>query len=152
VNPGVVFGPPLLLPSNPDLLNETLKPVWQIFSGSVKEMPAQIGSGSYVDVRDVAAIHMFAVENPKISNHKRYIAAAGNGPPQAIADYLHKIYPDRDGKMIKGKPGEGYEQGYGWSKNGTSIIPDLTNEDIKIQWIQFEKCIADTAKMMEQYL
>jgi nucleoside-diphosphate-sugar epimerase len=152
VNPSVVMGPPLVFPANPDQLNETLKPIWQILSG--KEIPPKIGTGSYVDVRDVAAVHLFAVENPKISNHKRYITIAGKAPPQAIADNLHKLYPERSNIMPKGNPGEGYEPGtYGWPKGGISVIPELVNEDIKIQWIPFEKSIAEVSKMMvDQYL
>ena len=64
LNPGVATGPPVSWPSTPDGLKSTLKPVWQIFSGAATEVPPGIGYMAYIDVREVAALHVWCLEHP----------------------------------------------------------------------------------------
>lgn len=95
VNPAVVLGPPVLLPS-PKKLNETLLPLWRVFSGEAKTIPPGIGAQCYIHVNDVAALHIWCMEHPAKSNGQRYLAANGIGTTQAMADILRREYPKRD--------------------------------------------------------
>ncbi|KAJ8071399.1 hypothetical protein OCU04_001720 [Sclerotinia nivalis] len=113
INPGVVIGPPVFLPKTGDKLNETLRPLYDMLSGKTKTIPANIGGGSWVDVRDVAYMHIWAYEHPEKSNGQRYIACAGFGPAQAEADIARAYFKEKGEEQIVknlplGNPGEGY--------------------------------------------
>lgn len=150
VNPGVVTGPPISFPSSPAKLNETLKPVWQIYSGEAKTMPPSIGGQSYIDVRDVAALHIWCMEHPEASNGQRYIAANGRGTPQAAADVLRKAFPDRE--IIVGEPESDYVQGtfdYVPGMRSTRATKAYNAMGVK-SFIRYDKSILDTVKAFEE--
>ncbi|KAF4624150.1 hypothetical protein G7Y89_g14023 [Cudoniella acicularis] len=163
VNPSVVIGPPVSLVSNPSHFNETLRPIWDIFSGSTKTIGPNIGSGSFVDVRDVAYEHLWALENPSKSDGERYIACEGFGPLQAAADILRYSYkgtPIAD-KIPVGNPGEGY---VGYNKE-TGEVEDVKYPTGKVRvdgskaekamgfkYISFVQSVKETAKAMEPLL
>lgn len=110
IHPAVVIGPAIILPDDFNKLNLSLKPIYKIYAGLSGKLTAPIGTSSYVDVRDVAAAHLWAYEHPKISNGERYLASGGYGPDQGIADILREQYPDKKQIMV-GEPGEGYVNG-----------------------------------------
>jgi len=157
IHPTVTIGPPVQPPSSPSKLNTTLIPTYSIFTGD--PIPSSIGSGSFVDVRDVAFVHLWAYEHSDISNGERYIASHGYGPPQATADVLREAYPDRRDIIQAGKPGEGYV-GY---ENGVvkevSFPPDrISVSGKKAETVMgfktrtFKESLLETAKVMERYL
>jgi nucleoside-diphosphate-sugar epimerase len=152
VNPGVVYGAPALLVSSAEKLNETLKPIWQLFSGEAKEVPPFIGTGSFVDVEDVAKANIFSIENPAKVNGQRFILCAGKGMPQAIADILHEEYPDRRDIMPVGNPGEGIEPGYGWPKDGIKVDGGKAERDMGFTYKGLKQSVLETAKAMEKLL
>ena len=150
VNPGVVTGPPVSFPSSPGKLNETLKPVWLIYSGEAKTMPAGIGGQSYIDVRDVSRLHIWCMEHPDASNGQRYIAANGKGTPQAAADILRKAFPDRD--ILVGEPESDYVPGtydYPAGKRSTRATKAYKALGGK-SFIGYEQSILDTVKSFEE--
>ncbi|RYP68291.1 hypothetical protein DL769_005553 [Monosporascus sp. CRB-8-3] len=105
--PTYVIGPPIHLPHSPSHLNQTLATVAKIFLGY--EIEAAIGSGQFVDVRDVARLHIAAYEaGPAISDGQRFFAIAGKGSPQAMADLLRDMYPERAAIIPTGEPGHDY--------------------------------------------
>lgn len=119
--PGVVTGPPVNWPDKPEKLNETLSGVWDIWSGKSKEqgkLPAQIGGASYIDVRDVADLHVWCMEHPEESAGERYLMTNGKAPPQGTADVLRDVLFKDDAKVkqriILGEPGAGWSEGFGW--------------------------------------
>jgi nucleoside-diphosphate-sugar epimerase len=157
IHPTVTIGPPIQPPSSPSKLNATLIPTYNIFAGG--PIPSSIGSGSFVDVRDVAFVHLWAYEHTDISNGERYIACHGYGPPQATADILREAYPDRRDIIQAGMPGEGYI-GY---ENGVvkevSFPPDRPRVSGKkaetvmgFKTRTFKESLLETAKAMERYL
>jgi nucleoside-diphosphate-sugar epimerase len=159
----VVIGPPIIIPDSGLKLNETLQPIYNILSGSVSEIPAQIGSGAYVDVRDVAAMHVWAFENPEKANGERYIAATSYGPPQGVADILRYKYRGTKiaEKILVGNPGKGYI-GYD-KKTGEVSEPDYlpefprpsakkAQESMGLTWIPFKQSVIETAKALEPLL
>ena len=159
----MVIGPPLVLPTSGSKLNATLRPVYGIFSGTATEVPAQIGSGSFVNVRDVATVHVWAYEHPEKANGERYIASAGYGPPQGIADILRKKYKGTKigEKILAGNPGEGY---VGYNKEtGEVSDPEYppesprpsgkkAEEEFGIKWIPFTQSVEETAEAFEPLL
>jgi hypothetical protein len=159
----VVIGPPIILPSSGSSLNVTLKPVYDILSGAESGIPAKIGSSSYVDVRDVATVHVWVYEHPEQANGERYIAAKSFGPPQGMADILRYEYRGTKfaEKILLGNPGEGY---IGYNKEtGEVTEPDYlpesarpsgkkAEEAIGLKWIPFKQSVIESAKALEPLL
>lgn len=156
VNPGVVMGPPILLPTSPQGLNETLKPVWDIFTNSPKlggKLPPQIGGATWIDVRDVAEIHAWAAIHPEESGGERFLATNGKGPPQAVADLLRKEFPERE---IVGKEteGQGWVEGWGWedlAKGGQSADAAKMRRVLGRRELRgFRECVLETVGVFER--
>lgn len=151
VNPGVVTGPPVNWPEAPDKLNETLLPVWNIWSGKCKaegRLPPQIGGASYIDVRDVAALHVWAMENPSQSSGQRYLATNGKAPPQGIADTIRKLYRQEEkvmDRIISGEEGRGYVTAFGWPGDEPTCKATKAYRALGVERFRdFEETIGDT--------
>lgn len=149
INPAVVTGPPVSWPATPDKLNETLLPIWKIWSGD-KTLPPQIGGAGYIDVRDVARMHVWAVEHPDQSNGQRYLLADGKAPPQAAADLLRQKFPDRD--IVMGNPGQGYTLPDYWVlEHEPSLVSTKAYEALGVQrFIRYDQSIMDTVEAFER--
>ena len=159
INPGVVMGPPVNWPETPEQLNETLLPVWNIYSGKCKaegKLPMQIGGATWCDVRDVAALHVWVLEHPEEAGGERYLATNGKGPPQAVADVLRDvIFRDeevRKERVFVGEPGKGYAKGdYGWPDDEPTVKATKAYQALGIERFRsFEEMIRDTVVAFEQ--
>lgn len=155
INPTVVVGPTVYLPQSPSKLNETLLPIWKIFSGNNEDL-LPLGHLNFVDVRDVAASHLWCYENHKAANGERYILAAGFGPHQAAKDILREAYPDRRDIISVGEPGKGY---VGYGEGRVDFLPESVRHDgrkaakvMGLKYIDFKTSLLDTTKVFEQYL
>jgi len=124
-------------------------------------MPPSIGSGSFVDVRDVGAMHLWAYENAPKADGERYIACAGFGPTQAAADILSYKYKGTEigEKVIKGQPGEGYVGFEGGNVEEVAYLPGKVQvsgkkavKEMGISYISFKKSVLDTAEVLEKLL
>jgi len=107
---------------------------------------------TYVDVRDVARLVVFAVDHPDKANNERFIAASSYAPPQAHADILRKAFPERANIIAKGTPGEGYTPGtYAFPKrkvyDGTKAVR-FTGQD----YIPLEQTVLDTIERLKSIL
>lgn len=150
--PGVTTGPPVNWPSTPSKLNETLYPVWSIWSGEAKKLnklPAQIGGASHIDVRDVAAMHVWCMEHPRQSGGERYLMTNGKAPPQGTADVLRDVLFKDDEKVreriIVGEPGKGWCEGFGWPVDEPTVRGDKARLAMGGQEFRgFEENIRDT--------
>ena len=90
LNPPNIYGPLIQSVPNEDSINGSNKGVWNLLSsGSVP--PTDFTA--WVDVRDVALLHVLALDNAKASN-QRYIACAGHLTHQQLADEIH-ANPDK---------------------------------------------------------
>ena len=153
----------MVLPASGPELNETLLPVYKLLSGTAREIPQNIGSGSFVDVRDVAAIHIWVYENSEQADGERYIACAGYGPYQAAADILHQKYRGTRTaeKIVVGTPGEGY-LGFNKETGDVDVVaypPGVTQasgkkaeREVGFKYITFQQSISDTADVLEALL
>jgi nucleoside-diphosphate-sugar epimerase len=153
VNPVYVWGPPLLLPENPEDLNMTAKVVWTVLSG--QEIPPPFGgSNGAVDVRDVARLILFAVEDKEKANNQRFIAASGVRSEQAVADILREAYPDRIDIIKEGNPGVGYLPDYSVPEDSPAAKVD-NSKAVRVtgkEWISPKQSVVDAAKAFEHYL
>lgn len=163
INPSVVWGPPVLLPKDPAKLNETLRPIYTLLSPKTTEVPADIGSSNFVDVRDVALLHIWAYEHPSEADGERYIAAAGFGPIQGAADILRQEYKGTkyEKGISVGNPGNGY---IGYDKETGKVgkvefLPEGAKMSGKkaervtgIKWRSFNQSVIETAKALEPLL
>jgi len=157
------MGPPIVLPASGSKLNETLKPIWEILSGASEDVPPYIGTGSFVDVRNVATMHIWAFENSSKADGERYLGVQGFGPMQAAADVLNDAYRGTKigEKISKGTPGEGY---VGYNKetgkvDSVGVLPGARRisgqkavKEMGLEYITFQQSIVDTAKAFEALL
>lgn len=142
-----VIGPPLIAPSTPEAVSETIRPIWQVFSGAPHE---SVGGavGFSVDVRDVASLLLYFVGHPKEVDGERYIAHSASGNVQALADALRKGFPDAQGRIVEGTKGQGYRAD-GRVDPETQVEVDSTKAAKLLEggeWIKYEKSVVDTAK------
>ncbi|KAL2419328.1 hypothetical protein ABEF95_009882 [Exophiala dermatitidis] len=153
INPAVVTGPPVSWPATPDKLNETLLPIWKIWSSRGSDpntrMPPQIGGAGYIDVRDVARMHIWAMEHPDQSNGQRYLMVNGKAPPQAAADLLRAKFPERD--IIVGNPGQGYIEDYWFPEDESNLVSSKAYKALGVdRFIRYDKSILDTVEAFER--
>jgi nucleoside-diphosphate-sugar epimerase len=163
INPSVVVGPPVFLPATGAQLNETILPIFNILSGIAETIPPNIGSGSFVDVRDVAYIHTWAFEHPEVADGERYIACEGFGPLQGAADILRWKYKgtEIEGKITVGEPGTGYV-GFNAETGEVKIVeylpskPKISGEKVArtmgLRYISYPKSVEETADVLKALL
>jgi nucleoside-diphosphate-sugar epimerase len=144
------MGPPLVLPEKAEKISNTTIVIWKVLSGQdIPDAPAR----PFVDVRDVARLHVFAMEHGDKANGQRYLAIGGVSSGQAVADILNKHYPQRKDIIKVGHPGQGYPSDYKTQPVGgisfdSSKAVEATGQD----WIGFEQTVLDAAKAFEHYL
>lgn len=85
IHPGAIIGPAL-----DDDASISIQMVTGLLDGSTPAMPSN--GFAVVDVRDVAALHVAALEKPEAKG-QRYLAAAEYMPFRAVADVLAEAYP-----------------------------------------------------------
>ncbi|KAJ3518460.1 hypothetical protein NM208_g14504 [Fusarium decemcellulare] len=149
LNPTFVMGPYAALDSA-SKIGGTTAFIWQVFSG--QEIPQPLSPNpNYVDVRDIARVAVFSVDNPDQANGERFLLSAGLVPPQAAADILRKAYPERQDIIKEGTPGEGYASGFAFPEDrvmDTSKVIKATGKGFYL----IEQSILDTAKSWEKFL
>ena len=87
IHPGAILGPALDADAS-----ISLQMVSGLLDGSTPAVPSN--GFSVVDVRDVAALHVAALQQPE-SEGQRYLATAGYMPFPEVASILRGGYPDR---------------------------------------------------------
>ncbi|KAH6653078.1 hypothetical protein BKA67DRAFT_536775 [Truncatella angustata] len=151
INPVFVAGPPLVLPSSPDNINETTEFIWKVFSGQgISEKT--ISSGPFVDVRDVARLTVFGVEHGQDTDAQRYLAQSGWGSPQAVADVLCRQYPDRKTIICQGTPESDYLADFKTPPQAPQVDTSKAIRATGQGWIDLETMVLDAAKAFEKYL
>ncbi|WP_172123155.1 MULTISPECIES: NAD-dependent epimerase/dehydratase family protein [unclassified Devosia] len=87
IHPGAILGPAL-----DDDASVSLRMVSGLLEGSTPAMPSN--GFSVVDVRDVAAMHVAALQQSSSAGH-RYLATSDYVPFPDVAEILRSAYPDR---------------------------------------------------------
>ncbi|KAF2664579.1 NAD(P)-binding protein [Microthyrium microscopicum] len=151
-HPALVLGPALVAPASPEKINETNIHVWAQFAGGPVKPHASPNRETYVDVRDVARIHVWAVEHYQEADGQRYLVVGGRQTGQSIADVLRAEYPDRKDIIQAGNPGEGYNKEYVYDRDGVYFDASKVEKATGQGWIPFDQSIRDSAKAFERYL
>jgi nucleoside-diphosphate-sugar epimerase len=132
-------------------------------SGAMKTISPNIGTGSFVDVRDVAYMHVWAYENPSKADGERYISFGGFGPVQATADVLRQKYKGTKiaENIILGNPGEGYV-GYDKETGEVKAVEyppgnirasgKKAETEMGLKFIPFIQSLGETADVLEALL
>lgn len=140
-----------MLPDSPDKINETTHFIWQIQSG--QEIPEDLGGfQAFVDVRDVARLVVFGVEESARANNQRYLASSGWAGTQAAADVLRRAYPDRRDVIKEGHPGQGYLPDWSYPAAAPKFDASKAVKATGRGWISFDTMVLDAAKAFERYL
>jgi nucleoside-diphosphate-sugar epimerase len=137
VNPPLVLGPLLPHLATVDSINMSNASLADLIRGKWKEKIPPAGPVNvWVDVRDVAAAHVGAMERSEAGG-KRLFTVGGRFTNAMIAEIMRAgSYPFQDrlpGKEIEGDAGA----------KGISYNNDETNKILDIDWISLDKTIAD---------
>lgn len=148
VNPPYVLGPQKFEDA---LVNPTLNTSAEIVNKLLSSSPDdthyfETPSGTSVDVRDVALLHVLPIENDKLGGKRLFpTQAAFNG--QTLLNILHKEYPNL--KIAKGKP-EGAEEHVEKTQTYYDTSKTLGWTGIK-EWIPLEKTLKDSVDQILSY-
>jgi nucleoside-diphosphate-sugar epimerase len=111
-----------------------------------------LGLPQSVDVRDVAQLLRYTIENPEKTNGERYIASGSINHPQAVADILREEFKG-DAKTLErippGTPGKGYSSDYQTTDGQGGISVDSSKARKLLeggQWIPYPESVVDTAR------
>lgn len=88
INPPFVLGPLLQQVSSPEKLNTSSASVWSKLNGSLKDSDLPGPAGCVVDVRDVAAAHIRALQVEEAGG-QRFAPTIGQFTQQGIVDVIH---------------------------------------------------------------
>jgi nucleoside-diphosphate-sugar epimerase len=148
-----VMGPPLVLPESPEELSMTTNVIWKILAGGeILPLSEPTAFPTHIDVRDVARIHLWAVEHCRKADGQRYMTIAGLQSNQAVADILRRQYPNRRNIIREGNPGQGYPRDFQYPKGGIEFDSTKAVKATGQDWIKFEQTVIDAAKAFEYYL
>jgi nucleoside-diphosphate-sugar epimerase len=159
IHPSVVLGPSLNLPRNPQDLNVSLKPIYEIYSGTESAYPPPIGTASFVDMRDVAAVHLWALEHPEMADGERYIASSGFAPTQGMVDLMREQFPGNS-HIALGEPGKGYVGGIDYCqqrvpvwypKDRIQMCGIKAHKVMQIRWRTLGETVRDTVLAFQEF-
>jgi nucleoside-diphosphate-sugar epimerase len=69
-------------------LNESNAQIWRIVSGGKDEKVPPTGNWRWVDVRDVAAAHVAAID-PSVKGNQRFLVSGGEFSWQKVCSVIH---------------------------------------------------------------
>ncbi|CCH44436.1 putative oxidoreductase [Wickerhamomyces ciferrii] len=149
VNPGYVFGPQKF---DDVLVNPNLNTSAEIVNKLLKADPSATNAftepvGPGVDVRDVAKLHVVAIENDELAG-KRLIGFESSFSGQTILNSIHKHFPELDGKVAKGQP-EGAQE-YA-DKNSFQVDNSATIKNSGITFTPLDTTFKDSVAQILNY-
>lgn len=133
--PASVFGPFITEISSSKLTSPSL--IFPYFAGKKKEVEPVGAFQSWVDVRDVALMHLRALEKGDVADGQRFIAATGTYTNQKVVDILRKHFPERKDTIPLGTPSQNYS-------TITSVSGKKATEVLGVSYeVGFEQCLVD---------
>ena len=97
----MIYGPPHQALSNMEGLNESSSDIWAVINSSPTEPSLYTGLPVGVDVRDVAELHVRAIERPDISANRRFICVAYHIFHSEMADLLREYVSGDSVKLAR---------------------------------------------------
>jgi nucleoside-diphosphate-sugar epimerase len=132
--PPMITGPPLQVIESISSLNASSEVVWGLVD--VAAIPPT-GFPVFVDVRDVAELHVLAVTKD-VAKNQRYLTVANHFDNSQIADILRRHFPEQAHRIPVGPVVAGPEH----FKTDSSKV----QKELGIKWIDFETSVVDTAR------
>ncbi|CAN9092440.1 unnamed protein product [Alternaria alternata] len=148
INPPMVFGPVINGLETLENMNTSNQRILEAAQGKFQdEIPDNNLLYLWVDVRDVAAAHVAALEQPAAAN-KRFFTVAGYYSHREILAIIEKRFPEYNRKISAGAtPGGDYPDG------GTDRLYRYSNkrsvEILGIKYRDLEESIVDTVKSFQ---
>ncbi|CAK7238510.1 methylglyoxal reductase (NADPH-dependent) gre2 [Sporothrix eucalyptigena] len=148
INPPMVFGP-ILHPLA--AINTSNERIHNAISGVWKRnncVPDPGVSVDWVDVRDVAAVHVLAgLERPAAGGMRLLAAAPGQYDNRAILDIIRDNFP-KYGDRLPDRSVLGGDKG----NKRYRIENHATNALLDMKWRSLEECVVDTVHSLEKYV
>lgn len=148
VNPPMVFGPVVHHLANLDSINTSNARIVGLVQGKWAAAIPETGTFLFVDVRDVAELHVRAFEKAELGG-TRLFATGGLYSNKLILDAVRKNFPEFKDKL----PAEGAEGGDFPPKDKLHGFDNsVTTKATGIQWTPLEKTVVDTVKSLKPFL
>ena len=142
--PPLVLGPIVHYLNSLDGLNTSNQRVRDIVQGKAKDEIPPTGTFIWVDVRDLAACHVLAMEKDGAAN-KRFFITAGYFSNKEIAQIVAKDYPQyKDVLPTEKTPGGDYPEGGIYKYDNKRV-----QEVLGIKFRSLEESIKDTVKSLQ---
>ena len=151
INSDLVIGPPVQPPPSAYALSASLQPIWEILSGSERSTLPGFGTPGFVDVRDLAHVHMWCMEHPIQTRDQRIRAHAGVERPSGLVGTLRQAYPERGDVIPRNEPGTGYVADRGGIRE-MGFVGVHASPEGGFRYTSYKQSILDTAKAVELYL
>ncbi|KAJ6544029.1 hypothetical protein B0H19DRAFT_1267335 [Mycena capillaripes] len=142
INPPRVFGPVMGYIHELGRLNTTNQIIYDAIAGRLKDAPLPpTVLYTFVDVRDVAAAHVKALDTPEAAG-KRFIVAGGYYSNEKIVDIIRKQWPEMELPRVEG---DGMPEGgvYAFDAEPSRSI-------LGIEYRGLEECIEDTVRSLKE--
>lgn len=148
VNPPMVFGPVVNYLNSLDSLNTSNQRIRDFAQGKAKNGLPNSGVYLWIDVRDLALIHVRLIEVPEAAG-KRFFATAGYFSNKEIADAIRNNFPEyKDNLPAADAPGDGdYPNGSTESLHKYDNSRVVKTLDIKFRTI--EESVVDLVKSLK---
>lgn len=142
VNPATVFGPPLYMPPQVDLLSPSIRIVYDTVIEGTGVSTVRGGGTvmSSVDVRDVARLMLWAARHPQEADGQRYLACAWNTTPEHITEILAENFPQLPLTLAEARGADPLSDGGSPLYRGEKALKAIGQD-----WIELEKSIVDSA-------
>ncbi|OCK82210.1 NAD(P)-binding protein [Lepidopterella palustris CBS 459.81] len=145
INPPMVFGPVVHTIKSLDELNTSNERIRDALLGKMKDQIPDTGVCIWVDVRDVAAAHVAAMEVPDAAN-KRFFVTEGHFSNREICQIIRKNFPDYKNLPSDSTPGGDLPEGGVFKVNNTR-----SKDILGLKYKPLEACIVDTVKSLKPF-
>jgi nucleoside-diphosphate-sugar epimerase len=141
--PPLVLGPIVHYLNSLDRLNTSNTRLRDAIAGKYRDAYPPGGPYIWVDVRDLALLHVKAI-SAKIGN-ERYFVTAGHFSGKGLVDIIRKDFPEYKDQLTR----EGTEDS-AYPKEGVYKVNNKkASELLGKQWISLEKSVVDTVKSLK---
>ncbi|KAL4961191.1 SDR family oxidoreductase [Aspergillus stella-maris] len=144
--PSMVFGPLARDPTSVSELNESNKNLWKIMSGSADDALPPCRFNFWIDVRDLAEVHVSALFSEKVGG-KRYLPISREPfTYQGASEVIQMQYPDLEGKIPNSQQAV---------KTHVGVDFDDMERDfpgVVAKYTSFEKTVKDLAGQLKGFL
>lgn len=142
--PPLVLGPIVHYLRSLDGLNTSNQRLRNIIQGKNRDEYPPGGPYLFVDVRDIALLHVKAIEEAGAGD-KRFFVVAGHFNGKALVDIIRKDFPEYNDQVTKEDAKDG-----GFPEGGVYKIDNKrASQLLGKEWISLEKSVSDTIKSLK---